>query len=151
MKVKLSIKRSYGDIVIEGEGFEEIISNLKSIPEWLDIVDGLILRAGAPTSHKEILKGLVEYITEGTVLTYPREKLSDKEAICLLLYANEPNPLQPREVARLLTMSGRLSAGFGARLSELRNEGLLVKEGNAYRLSAVGRTAVEDMVSKLQP
>ena len=151
MKVKLSIKRSYGDIVIEGEGFEEIINNLKSIPEWLNIVDGLILRAGAPTSHKDLLKGLIEYTTEGTVLTYPKEKLSDKEAICLILYANEPNPLQPREVARLLTMSGRLSAGFGARLSELRNEGLVVKEGNSYRLSATGRTTVEDIMTKLQP
>jgi len=150
LKVKLSIKRSYGDIVIEGEGFEEIINNLKSIPEWLDIVDGLILRAGAPSSHKDLLKGLAEYTAEGIVLTIPREKLSDKESICLLLYAHEPNPLQPKEVARLLTLSGRLSAGFGARLSELRNEGLVVKEGNSYRLSALGRTFVEDMVSRLQ-
>ncbi|WP_309492523.1 hypothetical protein [Candidatus Hecatella orcuttiae] len=150
MKVKISIKRSYGDIVLEGESFDDLVENLKGLPQWLDIVDSLILHTETPSTRKELLKGLVEYTQEGTVISLPRERLSDKEAICLLLFANEPNPLQPKEIARLLANSGRLSAGFGARLSELRYEGLILKEAGSYRLTATGRTMVEDMVQRLR-
>jgi hypothetical protein len=151
LKVKLSLKRSYGDIVLEGGSFDEIVENIKSLPQWLDIVDSLIMRSETPASKREVLRGIVEYTTDGAVITLPKEKLSDKEAICLILFANEPDSLQPREIARLLTISNRLSAGFGARLSELRNEGLILKDAGSYRLTATGRTMVEEMVVRLQP
>jgi hypothetical protein len=150
MKVKLAIKRPYGDISVEGESFDEIIEKLKSLPQWIDVIDGLVQRTGTPKSKKDSLRGVVEDTSDGPVLTLPKEKLSDKEAITLLLYAHEPNPLQPREIARLLTISGRLSAGFGARLSELRNEGLILKDSGGYRLTATGRTLVEETASKLR-
>ena len=150
MKVKLAVKRPYGDITVEGESFDEITENLKSLPQWIDVIDGLVQRTGTPKSKKESLSGVVEYTSDGPVIALPKERLSDKEAINLLLYAHEPNALQPKEIARLLTISGRLSAGFGARLSELRNEGLILKDAGGYRLTANGRSLVEETASKLR-
>lgn len=150
MKVKLVLRRPYGEIVFEGESLTELAENLKSLPEWLDIIDGLVVRSETPIDKKESLKGLIEYTNEGTLLTLPRDRINDEEAIGLILYANDPNLLTPREVARLLALSGRPSAGFGARLSELRNEGLVVKDGGAYRLSLTGKSWVEDLISKLK-
>ena len=149
MKVKLSIKRPYGDIVLEGESFNEIIENLKSLPEWINTIDSLILKPETPQAKKDMLKGVIEYTSEGPVIIVPRERLSDKEAIGLILYANDPNPLQPKEIARLFALSGRLSAGFGARLSELKNEGLILKDAGAYRLTVTGRNWVENFLSRL--
>jgi predicted transcriptional regulator len=150
LKVKLAVKRPYGDITVEGESFNEIVEKLKSLPQWIDVIDGLVQRTGTPKSKKDALRGVVEYTSDGPVITLPKERLSDKEAITLLLYANEPNTLQPKEIARLLTISGRLSAGFGARLSELRNEGLILKDAGGYRLTATGRSLVEETASKLR-
>ncbi len=149
MKVKLSIKRPYGDIVVEGESFDEIVENLKSLPEWMSVIDDLILKSETPQAKKDMLKGVIEYTSEGPVIIVPRERLSDKEAIGLILYANDPNPLQPKEIARLFALSGRLSAGFGARLSELKNEGLILKDAGAYRLTVTGKTWVENFLSRL--
>jgi len=149
LKVKLSIKRPYGDIVLEGESFNEIIENLKSLPEWINTIDSLILKPETPQAKKDMLKGVIEYTSEGPVIIVPRERLSDKEAIGLILYANDPNPLQPKEIARLFALSGRLSAGFGARLSELKNEGLILKDAGAYRLTVTGKNWVENFLSRL--
>lgn len=150
MKIKLSIKKPYGEVTLEGESFEELSETLKSFPEWIDIIDSQIVHSETPKSKRESLKGIIEYISEGPVISIPKEKLNDKEAICLIIYANEPNLLQPKEIAKLLTLSGRLSAGFGARLSELRNEGLIVKDAGAYRLTTTGVSMVENILSKLK-
>ena len=102
LKVKLVVKRPYGDVILEGDSFDELIENLKALPEWLGIMDGLIFKSETPTAKKEALKGLVEYTGDGPVVAAPREKLSDKEAICLVLYSSEPTLLQPKEVSSLL-------------------------------------------------
>ena len=138
MKVTLAVKRPYGDLTLESSNFEELVESLKSLPEWLNVIDGLILRSEAPTK-KDLLRGLVEDTSEGTVITLPKEKASDKEAICLLLYVNEPNSLQPREVAKLLTISGRLSAGFGARNVE---ENLPATPDKLYGIGSVTKSFV---------
>lgn len=135
--------------MLEGESFDEIVENLKSLPEWMNVIDDLILRPETPQTKKDMLRGVIEYTGEGPVIIIPREKLSDKEAIGLILYANDPNPLQPKEIARLFALSGRLSAGFGARLSELKNEGLILKDVGAYRLTVTGKTWVENFLSRL--
>ncbi len=150
MKIRVSVKKPYGEVTIEGESFEELSESLKSYPEWIDFIDSLIAHSETPRSKKETLKGIIEYINEGPVISVPKEKLNDKEAICLIIYANEPNPLQPKTIAKLLTLSGRLSAGFGARLSELRNEGIIAKDAGAYRLTTTGTSMVENILSKLK-
>lgn len=153
MKVKLALRREYGEISFEGESLDELAENLKSLPDWLNVIDNLVQKSEwpqSPSSRREELRGIVESTGEGPTLILPKATISDKEAICLLLYANDPAPLQPKEVARFLTISGRLSAGFGARLSELRNEGLVVKDAGAYRLTPHGQRMVEGLIQKVK-
>jgi hypothetical protein len=153
MKVKLSIKRPYGDLLVEGENFEELAEGLKNLPQWLDVIDSLVASSEAPMEKelaKKDLKGIVEQTPKGPVLTIPKEKLSDKDAICLLLYASDPHPLQPKHIGELLIESGRHSAGFGARLSELRSEGLVVRDNGGYRLTVAGKQRVEELVSRIR-
>ena len=152
MKVRLSIKRSYGEVTVEGESFEEIAEQLKELPQWLDVIDSLVegSEAPPPSRAKEALEGLVEATPRGPVVTVPKEKLSDKDAICLLLYANDPQPLQPKQIGELLMESGRHSAGFGARLSELRSEGLVVREDGGYRLTVAGKQKTEELIQRLR-
>jgi len=152
LKVKLSIKRSYGELVVEGESFEEVAEGLRELPQWLDVIESIVesSEAPSPARAKEDLKGLVETTGRGPVVVVPKEKLSDKDAICLLLYASDPHPLQPKEIGELLMESGRHSAGFGARLSELRSEGLVIRENGEYRLTVAGKKRAEEIVQKLR-
>jgi hypothetical protein len=149
MKIRVVIKRSFGDIELEGDSLDEIIEHLQSVPDWLTIVDKMILGPELAPKERSLLLGLVEFSQEGPLLIAPRESLSDKEALGLLLYARDPDPVEPKELGRLLSLSGRPSAGFGARLSEMRREGLVLKEGEAYRLSVNGRKWIEDVAVKL--
>ena len=153
MKVKLTIKRSYGDLEIEGESFEELAEGLKDLPQWLDVIDSLVAGSETPAQPglaKQDLRGIIEQTPKGPVLTVPKEKLSDKDAICLLLYASDPHPLQPKRIGELLIESGRHSAGFGARLSELRSEGLVVRDDGGYRLTMAGKQKVEELINRVR-
>lgn len=151
MRVRLSIKRSYGELVVEGESFEEVAEGLRELPQWLDVIESIVTGSEAPPVRaKEDLKGLVETTSRGPVVVVPKERLSDKDAICLLLYASDPHPLQPKEIGELLMESGRHSAGFGARLSELRSEGLVIRENGEYRLTVAGKKRAEEIFQRLR-
>ncbi|MBS7655063.1 hypothetical protein KEJ50_00950 [Candidatus Bathyarchaeota archaeon] len=150
MKVRITLHRSYGNIEIEGENFDELIENLKGFPEWLEVIDGMIVASSSGISEKEVLKGIVENTPDGPLITVSREKLTDREAVGLLLYATEPNGLKPKELSRLLNLSGFLSVGFASRLSELKREGLAYKEGEAYRLTVSGKKWIEKLISSFK-
>ena len=153
MKIRVVIERPFGRVELEGGNLDEIIEELESFPEWLDIIDKLVLTAAPqefPPGEREILSGIISRSEEGPLITLPRERLSDKEAIGLLLYAQDPKAIEPKRIGRLLELSGRPSSGFGARLSEMRREGLVVREDGAYRLSPVGKRWVEDLINRLK-
>jgi len=150
LKVRLVLHRSYGDIEIEGETFDEIIDRLKEFPEWLEVIDSMISAQSASVGEKDILSGIVQITTEGPVLTVTRERLTDREAVAVLLYAMDPQGLRPKELSRLLSLSGFLSVGFASRLSELKREGLAYREGDTYRLTVAGKTWVESTVKPMK-
>ncbi len=152
MKIRVVIERPFGRVELEGGNLDEIIESLESFPEWLDIIDKLVLTA-APQEfpgEREMLSGVISMSEEGPLITLPRGRLSDKEAIGLLLYAQDSKAVEPKRIGRLLELSGRPSSGFGARLSEMRREGLVVREDGAYRLSPVGKRWVEDLINRLK-
>ncbi|HID17491.1 TPA: hypothetical protein EYP26_04265 [Candidatus Bathyarchaeota archaeon] len=151
MKIRIVLHRSYGDIEIEGESFDEVVENLKGFPEWLEVIDSMIAASAAGVSEKEILQGIVQNTPDGPLITVPREKLTDREAVGLLIYAMEPNGLKPKELSRLLHLSGFLSVGFASRLSELKREGLAYKDGDSYRLTVAGKKWVEKLISSFKP
>ena len=148
MKVRVTVNRPYGNIEFEGESLDEVVQTLEAFPEWLDVIDRLI-----PTTTEEeaqnILEGIVEMTSEGPQLVVAKDRISSKDAISLLLYAKDPEPMEPKGIGRLLSLSGHGSAGFGSRLSEMRREGMVLKEGQGYRLSSAGKMSVEELLQKL--
>ena len=150
MKVRLVLHRSYGNIELEGENFDEIVDRIKEFPEWLEVIDSMISTQSTAIGEKDILSGIVQLTTEGPVLTVTREKLTDREAVAILLYAMDPQGVRPRELSRLLSLSGFLSVGFASRLSELKREGLAYREGDVYKLTVAGKQWVEDTVKPMK-
>jgi hypothetical protein len=151
LKVRLVLHRSYGDIELEGDSFDEIIERIKEFPEWLEVIDTMISTQSTAVGEKDILSGLVQITTEGPVLTITRDKLTDREAVATLLYAMEPQGLRPKELSRLLSLSGFLSVGFASRLSELKREGLAYREGDTYKLTVAGKQWVETKAKQMKP
>jgi len=153
LKIRVIVKRPFGNAEIEGDTIDETVESLETFPDWLDVIDKLVLSAAPQETFsikEDLLSGIVTSSEEGPVLVLARGELNDKEAIGLILYAQDPVPIEPKKIGRLLTLSGRPSAGFGTRLSEMRREGLTVKEGGGYRLSAIGKKWVEDLIRRFK-
>ncbi len=150
MKVRVRVHRSYGDIEFEGETLDEVVQTLETFPEWSAVIDRLIPVTVDEGETKDLLKDIVELTAEGPQLTVAKDRVSNKEAISMLLYAKDPEPMEPKEIGRLLELSGHGSPGFGSRLSEMRREGALLREGQGYRLSGSGKRMVEELIEKLR-
>ena len=151
MKVRVVLHRSYGDVELEAETFDEIIEKIKEFPEWLEVIDSMVTAQATAVSEKDILSGIVQTTADGPVITVPRDRLTDREAVGILLYAMDPEGLRPREMSRLLSLSGFLSVGFASRLSELKREGFAYKEGDIYLLTVAGKSWVEGLVKSIKP
>lgn len=150
MKVRVIVKRSYGNVEVEGESLDEVVEGLETFPEWLAVIDKLIATPEISIEGEKPLEGIIELSSDGPQLIVSKDKVNTKEAIALLLYARDPNPMEPKGIGRLLSLSGHGSAGFGSRLSEMRKEGSVIREGQAYRLSLAGKKMVEDLIQKLK-
>jgi len=150
MKYRIVIDRPFGRIELEAESLEEILKQLQSFPEWMTVIDQSIIERALAPEPKDELRGIVEFTVDGPAIIVPIEKLNSKEAIGLLLYASGPDGLEPKEISRLLSLSGLGMAGYAARMSEMKREGLILREGDKYRLSVRGRSWVEEVVSRLR-
>jgi len=151
LKVRVVLHRSYGNIELEAETFDEIIEKIKEFPEWLEVIDSMVTAQATAVGEKDLLSGIVQTTADGPVITIPRDRLTDREAVGILLYAMDPEGLRPREMSRLLSLSGFLSVGFASRLSELKREGLAYKEGDIYLLTVAGKSWVEGLVKSIKP
>jgi len=151
MKVRVTVHRPYGNIEVEGESLDEVVEALEGFPEWLEVIDRLVPTTVGKEESGSALEGIIETTSEGPQLVVAKDRISSKEAISILLYAKDPEPMEPKEIGRLLSLSGHGSAGFGSRLSEMRREGTLLKEGQGYRLSGAGKKAVEELLERLRP
>jgi hypothetical protein len=150
LKLRVLVKRPFGEVEIEGSNLDELVENLKVFPDWLSVIEKLVSVPELSEGFSDLLSGLTETSREGPVLTVATERISDKEAIGLLLHAAGARLLEPKSIANLLELSGRPCPGLGARLSELRREGLALKDGAAYRLSAAGKDWVERVAARLK-
>lgn len=150
MKIRVIIKRHYGNVEVEGDTLDEIVEGLATFPEWLAVIDRLIETPDENLEATNLLDSIIEVTTEGPQLIVPKDKISSKEAISLILYAQDKESLEPKVVGRLLTLSGHGSTGYGSRLSEMRREGTIIREGNGYRLSSLGRKSVEKLATRLK-
>jgi hypothetical protein len=145
-RVKARVKTPFGEIVVEGESPQEVLSVLETFPEgFMEKVAGLVSSRLVPSSAQ--LKGIVEFTTEGPVIV-TREKLTHYEAIGLVLYNCEDRKNTAAQVQRLLESSG-IKSMVPARLNEMTKRGQVFKPDPVrpeFKLTVQGERWVEDDV-----
>jgi hypothetical protein len=146
-KVRVRVKAPFGEIVVEGDSAQEIITTLKTMPpQFVNDVSSLISSNLAP-SIKTQLDGIIELTTEGPIIT-TREKLTHYEAIGLVLFASDKNSSTATQIKRLLASSG-IRSMVPARLNEMTKRGIVFKPDPArpeFKLTTQGERWVEEEV-----
>jgi len=146
-KVKVKIKAPFGEITVEGENPQEVLSMLETFPEdfiekTVDSVSGRL----APIAAVQ-LKGVIEFTTEGPVIV-TREKLTHYEAIGLVLYASEEKKSTAAQITKLLESSG-IKSMVPARLNEMTKKGRVFKPDPnrpEFKLTVQGERWIEEEV-----
>lgn len=146
-KMKVHIKASFGEIVVEGDSPQEILGMLKAMPE--DFINEIsnVVSAKLVLPLKAQLQGVVELTADGPVIA-TRQKLTHYEAIGLLLYASEKRTNTASQLTKLLTSSG-IKSMVPARLNEMTKRGLVFKPNSAkpqFKLTMQGEKWIEDEV-----
>ncbi|MBC7130346.1 hypothetical protein H5T51_03880 [Candidatus Bathyarchaeota archaeon] len=146
-RVEVRIKTSFGEIVVEGESPQEVLSLLKAFPEnFVEEVSDTVSSKLTPSAATQ-LKGIVEFTTEGPVLV-TREKLTHYEAIGLILYASEGRQNTAAQIQKLLESSG-IKSMVPARLNEMTKRGYVFKpdpKKPEFKLTVQGERWIEDEV-----
>jgi len=145
-KVEARIKTPFGEIVVEGESPQEVLSILETFPEdFMEKVSNAVSSRLVPSGAQ--LKGIVESTTEGPVII-TREKLTHYEAIGLTLYASEEKKNTAAQVTKLLESSG-IKSMVPARLNEMTKRGQVFKPDPnrpEFKLTMQGERWVEDEI-----
>jgi hypothetical protein len=150
-RIEARIKTPFGEVIIEGENAQEILSMLEALPENFveklsDFVSSRLTPSGAQ------LKGIIEPTTEGPVIV-TRENLTHYEAVGLVLYASEEKKNTAAQVTKLLESSG-IKSMVPARLNEMTKRGQVFKPDPnkpEFKLTIQGEKWIEDdVLSKLR-
>ena len=145
-KVEARIKTPFGEIVVEGESPQEVLSMLEAFPEdFIEKISNAVSSRLVPSGAQ--LKGIVESTTEGPVII-TREKLTHYEAIGLTLYASEEKKNTAAQVTKLLESSG-IKSMVPARLNEMTKRGQVFKPDPnrpEFKLTMQGERWVEDEI-----
>jgi hypothetical protein len=146
VRVEARIKTSFGEIIIQGENPQEILTMLEAFPEdFLEKITGAVSSRLVPSGAQ--LKSIVEFTTEGPVIV-ARESLTHYEAIGLTLYASEGKKNTAAQIQKLLESSG-IKCMVPARLNEMTKRGQVFKPDPnrpEFKLTTQGERWVEDEV-----
>ena len=150
-RIEARIKTPFGEVVIEGENPEEILSMLETMPaNFVEKLSDFVSTKLTPSGAQ--LKGIVELTTEGPVIV-TREKLTHYEAVGLVLYASENKTNTAAQVTKLLQSSG-IKSMVPARLNEMTKRGQVFKPDPnkpEFKLTIQGEKWIEDdVISKLR-
>ena len=150
-RIEARIKTPFGEVVIEGENPNEILSILETMPEnFVEKLSDLVSNKLTPSGAR--LKGIVEPTTEGPVIV-TREKLTHYEAVGLVLYASNEKTNTAAKVTKLLESSG-IKSMVPARLNEMTKRGQVFKPDPnkpEFKLTIQGEKWIEeDVLSKLR-
>ena len=146
-KIRVRVKAPFGEIVLEGDTAQEILSTLKSMPHQFVNEIGTLISTNLTPSIKTQLDGIIELTTEGPIIT-TREKLTHYEAIALVLFASDENSSTATQIKRLLASSG-IRSMVPARLNEMTKRGIVFKPDPArpeFKLTTQGERWVEEEV-----
>jgi len=152
-RVEVRIKAPFGEIVVEGETPQDILSLLEAFPkDFVENVSNLVTSKLVPSAAAQ-LKGIVEFTTEGPVLVAPKEKLTHYEAIGLILYASEGRQNTASQIQKLLESSG-IKCMVPARLNEMVKRGQVFKpdpKRPEFKLTVQGEKWIEgEVLAKLR-
>ena len=146
-RVEIRVKTPFGEIVVEGENPQEVLSLLEAFPkDFVENISNIVSSKLAPSAAAQ-LKGIIEFTTEGPVLI-AREKLTHYEAIGLILYASEGRQNTAAQVQKLLESSG-VKCMVPARLNEMTRRGQVFKpdpKRPEFKLTVQGERWIEDEV-----
>jgi predicted transcriptional regulator len=150
-RIEARIKTSFGEVVIEGDTPQEILSMLETMPaDFVEKLSDFVSNRLTPSGAQ--LKGIVELTTEGPVIV-TREKLTHYEAVGLVLYASENKTNTAAQVTKLLESSG-IKSMVPARLNEMTKRGQVFKPDSSkpeFKLTIQGEKWIEDeVISKLR-
>jgi len=150
-RIEARIKTPFGEVVIEGENPNEILSILETMPEnFVEKLSDFVSNKLTPSGAQ--LKGIVEPTTEGPVIV-TREKLTHYEAVGLVLYASNEKTNTAAKVTKLLESSG-IKSMVPARLNEMTKRGQVFKPDPnkpEFKLTIQGEKWIEeDVLSKLR-
>jgi len=150
-RIEARIKTSFGEVVIEGETPQEILSMLETMPEnFVETLSDFVSSRFTPSGAQ--LKGIIEPTTEGPVIV-TRENLTHYEAVGLVLYASDKRKNTAAQVTKLLESSG-IKSMVPARLNEMTKRGQVFKPDPnkpEFKLTIQGEKWIEDEVlSKLR-
>ena len=151
-KIKVEIKTSFGQIVVEGDNAQEILETMKTMtPQFISEIGELTSVKLAPPIKAQ-LEGIVELTTAGPIIT-AREKLTHYEAVGLVLYASDKRSNTATQIGQLLASSG-IKCMVPARLNEMTKRGLVFKPDPAkpdWKLTTQGEKWVEEeIITKLR-
>jgi hypothetical protein len=150
-RIEARIKTPFGEVVIEGDTPQEVLSMLENMPadfveKLSDFVSSRLMPSGAQ------LKGIVEATTEGPVIV-TREGLTHYEAVGLILYGSEDRKNTAAQVTKLLESSG-IKSMVPARLNEMTKRGQVFKPDPnrpEFKLTIQGEKWIEDeVIAKLR-
>jgi hypothetical protein len=146
-KIRVRVKASFGEVVIEDETAEEILNTLKTLPpQFVNEVSSLISSNLTPSLQIQ-LKGIIEITTEGPIIT-TREKLTHYEAIGLVLFASKKNMNTASQIKELLASSG-IKSMVPARLNEMTKRGITFKPDPIqpdYKLTTKGERWIKEKI-----
>jgi hypothetical protein len=150
-RIEARIKTAFGEVVIEGDTPQDILTMLESVPEnFVEKLSDFVTNRLVPSGAQ--LKGIVEPTTEGPVIV-TRENLTHYEAVGLILYASDDKKNTASQIQKLLESSG-IKSMVPARLNEMTKRGQVFKPDPAkpeFKLTIQGEKWVEDEVlSKLR-
>jgi hypothetical protein len=150
-RIEARIKTSFGEVVIEGDTPQEILSMLETMPaDFVEKLSDFVSNRLTPSGAQ--LKGIIELTTEGPVIV-TREKLTHYEAVGLTLYASQDKTNTAAQVTKLLESSG-IKSMVPARLNEMTKRGQVFKPDPSkteFKLTIQGEKWIEDdVISKLR-
>lgn len=146
-RVQVRVKAPFGDVVIEGDTPQEVLETLKTMPPQFMSEMGDLVSAKLVPPVKVQLEGIIEFTTEGPIITTPG-RLTHYEAVGLVLYASEERMRTAAQITSLLESSG-IKAMVPGRLNEMTKRGLIFKPDPArpeWRLTIKGEKWVEEEV-----
>ncbi|HEW89763.1 MAG TPA: hypothetical protein ENG43_00285 [Candidatus Bathyarchaeota archaeon] len=148
-RIRLSVKTSFGELSVEGESVNEILELLKGSDQLLEKLSAILTTQLRPAVAPGLaLEGVIEFTSEGPVIV-AKKRMSQYEAIGLLLYAIEGGKATAGKLKRLLEASGMAKVQVPARLNEMAKRGLVFKPDPSkhdWKLTAQGERWIEEEV-----